>query len=637
MFRGLRDWLNDRTGYRDGLGRLQHRTVPEGPKWGYTPAVALLWLLVIECVTGFLLMATYSPSAQTAWASVHFIEQDTAGAFIRGIHYFAAQAMIILFGIHIIRVLWTAAFRAPLELVWATGLLLMPLVVVWAITGNPLSGTVIGMSQIEVEGNILGATPVIGPIMQRLLIGGSQVGHLTLTHLYFLHVGLMPVLVLSLLAIHIWQIHRHGLSVSGRIPDGSKAVSYYPNQTIRNMIVLTMILGTIAFLALKQGAPLEAPADPTITHVPRPEWYFLFLFELRGYFVGDAEVIATVVIPIAVLLFLLLMPALDRRLPRPVSVVLRTVILIGGCGAWSWLTWQSLDRDWKDQELLASKEKLHKLSVRARELADHHSIPIEGPASLLRNDAKTRGPQLFERHCASCHSHADASGAGIVAEHPSAPNLYGFGSQAWIAGGLDPEKIGGEHYFGNTEFAEGDMVGTIVDAFDGVEGEDLETLTEQMRQVAVALAAEASIPGHAAGSAEDIEAGVTLMTEELGCADCHKLGDTGELGSAPDLTGYASRDWLIRFIGDPQHERFYGENNDRMPSFAPNLDDPKAGPLSPTDVALIADWIRGDWYEPEGSSVAATEQAEAPAPTETPAAAEEENEAEPVEEASEEA
>ncbi|MBI1312643.1 c-type cytochrome [bacterium] len=599
MICGLRDWMNDRTGYREGLKRLQNRTVPEGPKWGYTPAVCLLWLLVIECVTGFLLMATYSPSAQTAWASVHFIERDTAGAFIRGIHYFAAQAMIVLFAIHIIRVLWTAAFRAPLELVWATGLLLMPLVVVWAITGNPLSGSVIGMSQIEVEGNILGATPIVGPIMQRLLIGGSQVGHLTLTHLYFLHVALMPVLVLTLLAIHIWQINRHGLSVTGKAPDGSLAVSYFPYQTIRNLTVLTMILGTIAWLAWRHGAPFEAPVDPQITHVPRPEWYFLFLFELRGYFVGDAEVVATVVIPIAVLLFLLLLPWLDRRLPRPVSAVFRTVIVIGGCGVWSWLTLSSLSRDWKDKELLASKEKLHALSTRARELADYHSIPIEGPASLLRNDAKTRGPQLFERHCASCHSHTDESGTGIVAETPSAPNLFGFGSERWIAGLLDPEKIGGEHYFGNTGFAEGDMVGTVVDAFDGLEGEDRDNLTGQMRQVAVVLAAEAALPNQAAGAASDIEAGKVLMTDELGCADCHKLGDNGELGSAPDLTGYASRDWLIGFISDPRHERFYGENNDRMPSFAPNPDDPKAGVLSPADVALLADWLRGDWYEPD--------------------------------------
>ena len=258
--------------------------------------------------------------------------------------------------------------------------------------------------------------------------------------------------------------------------------------------------------------------------------------------------------------------------------------------------------------------------MRARELADYHSIPLEGPASLLRNDAKTRGPQLFKRYCASCHSHADASGNGIVAENPSAPNLYGFGSQAWIAGLLDPEKIGGEDYFGNTEFAEGDMYYTVVDSFDGLEGEDREELTNQMRQIAVALAAEAAIPGHAPGDSGDIEAGITLMTEELGCADCHKFGDTGELGSAPDLTGYASRDWLIRFIGDPQHERFYGENNDRMPSFAPDPDDPKSGPLSPTVVALIADWMRGDWYEPEGSPVAAVGESDSQASGETPSA-----------------
>src|SRR4029079_2383108 len=95
--------------------------------------------------------------------------------------------------------------------VWATGLLLIPLVVIWTVTGNPLAGRQKGIAQVEVEGNILGSLPVVGHILRQLLIGGEEVGNLTLTHLYFLHVGLLPLLVGLLSAVHLQQIYRHGL------------------------------------------------------------------------------------------------------------------------------------------------------------------------------------------------------------------------------------------------------------------------------------------------------------------------------------------------------------------------------------------------------------------------------------------
>ena len=188
-------WLDDRTGYHRLLLPIRRRMLPAGPSWEYSTASCLLWILVVQLITGLLLMATYSPSVTSAWASVHYIEQSGYGSFIRGLHHYASHALIILFAIHTIRVLLRAGFRPPGELIWVTGLLLIPLVIVWAITGNPLAGTVKGMAQIEVEGSIIGSTPVIGPLIRRILLGGDDVGHLTLTHLYFLHVGLILSLI----------------------------------------------------------------------------------------------------------------------------------------------------------------------------------------------------------------------------------------------------------------------------------------------------------------------------------------------------------------------------------------------------------------------------------------------------------
>ena len=167
------------------------------------------------------------------------------------------------------------------------------------------------MSQIDVEGNIVGTTPIIGPVLQRVLIGGNRVGNLTLTHLYFLHVALLPLFAVLLLGVHIWQVYRHGLAAEPVAGGSSRRLSYWPHQTARNMIVLSVVLGTVAVLAWKVGAPLEVPADPEIAHSPRPEWYFLSLFELRRYFNGPWEVVATVVIPLALLLVSGLPPA-DR-------------------------------------------------------------------------------------------------------------------------------------------------------------------------------------------------------------------------------------------------------------------------------------------------------------------------------------
>jgi mono/diheme cytochrome c family protein len=104
-----------------------------------------------------------------------------------------------------------------------------------------------------------------------------------------------------------------------------------------------------------------------------------------------------------------------------------------------------------------------------------------------------------------------------------------------------------------------------------------------------------------------VAAGRELIAGEFACIDCHKLHDNGDLGLAPDLTRYASREWLTAFISNPEHERFYPSTNDRMPAFAPNAEDTSTNRLSPEELALVVAWLRGEWYEPDSEDTAQRE------------------------------
>jgi ubiquinol-cytochrome c reductase cytochrome b subunit len=536
---------------------------------------------------------------------VHFIDQSAAGRFIRGIHHFASHALIVVLILHVARVLVSAAFRKPRELVWVTGLLMIPLVVVWTVTGNPLSGSQKGLAQIEVEGHILGAMPLIGPPLQRLLIGGDEVGNLTLTHLYFLHVGFLPLVVLTLCALHLHQIFRHGLNTEAKGNSAASpekvALPYWPEQSARNWTVLAVLMGLISWWAWTQGAPLDAPSDPGLPSTPRPEWYFRWIFELRRSITGDSEFLVTVILPAAILGFFMAVPLFDRLLARRWSAAFRTAVVAGSLGAWSYLTYTSLERDWADPEYLAASQQSHELADRARFLADKLHITAAGASALLRGDARTQGPLLFARHCAACHDHVDSQGIGVAAEKPSAPNLHGFGTRNWILGMLDPQRITSSEVFGNTRFKNGEMALKIRSLFKDADAEGTSgELKEKMRLIAAALSDEAGLPDQALPGPQDesdVQHGRKLLVE-VGCTECHKFHAEGDIGLAPDLTGYASREWLSDMISDPAHERFYAEeHNDRMPAFANDRVHPEMNLLSAEELRLIVDWLRGEWIE----------------------------------------
>jgi ubiquinol-cytochrome c reductase cytochrome b subunit len=133
--------------------------------------------------------------------------------------------------------------------------------------------------------------------------------------------------------------------------------------------------------------------------------------------------------------------------------------------------------------------------------------------------------------------------------------------------------------------------------------EDISTFDDELKKVLqnaiVALSAEARLTSQETIDQRDEEVIQTgseaLVGLELGCIDCHTFHDEGE-ESAPDLTGYGSREWLMAFISNPEHERFYGDRNDRMPAFGEEKS------LTAQEIGLVADWLRGEWYEPPAAA-----------------------------------
>ncbi len=125
---------------------------------------------------------------------------------------------------------------------------------------------------------------------------------------------------------------------------------------------------------------------------------------------------------------------------------------------------------------------------------------------------------------------------------------------------------------------------------------------EKLQSIVVALSAEAHLPAQAdadkkaadEGTIEKGRAAIAESFETSSCVDCHKFRDDGSLGTAPDLTGYGSLEWLKLMIGNPEHERMYEVGNDRMPAFAAHADNPTANLLTAEQIDMLARWIRGD-------------------------------------------
>jgi ubiquinol-cytochrome c reductase cytochrome b subunit len=594
--KALLNWLDQRTGCKQFLHEALYEKVPGGARWRYVWGSTLTFALVVQFITGIFLWFAYSPSSQTAWASVYYIQHEmVAGWALRGIHHFTAQAMNVLLVLHLMQVVIDGAYKAPREVNFWFGFFLLLLVLALSLTGYLLPWDQKGYWATKVATNIMAMTPIIGPSLQKLVIGGPDYGHHTLTRFFALHAGLLPGLIVLLLAAHIYLFRRHGLTV--KEPRLGPDTYFWPDQVLKDAVACLAVMAAVLFLVLRPrlmgmegGAELGPPADPSENYsAARPEWYFLFLYQLLKYFPGSKAIWGAIVIPSIVIGLMFVMPLLGRwRLGHRFNVAFMFAMFTGV----ALLTWLAVAHDRANPQYVVAVKNAARDGERARELAAAKGIPHSSAAELLREDAFTQGPRLFARNCASCHRFDGHDGLGNVTTNPpSAADLNGFASREWLSGFLDPAKIATSNYFGLTKLANGKMVKFVQKEVAKYSPEQ----KAQLQKVAAALSAEAELPAQRDADAKDktmITQGRELLKADINCVECHRFHSTDEDASGPDLTGYGSRKWLMDFISNPAHERFYGKRNDRMPKFG------EEKILDEKSVGLIADWLRGDWYQP---------------------------------------
>src|SRR3989441_5562471 len=201
----LVDWLDQRTGWRKFLYAALYENVPGGARWRYVWGSTLMFALAVQFITGIFLWMAYAPSSQTAWESVYYIQDRMRGGWLlRGLHHYTAQVMTVLLVLHLMQVVIDGAYKAPREINFWFGLILLQLVLALSLTGYLLPWDQKGYWATRVATNILSQVPFIGPALQKIIIGGPEYGHHTLTRFFALHAGALPALITALVVGHIY-------------------------------------------------------------------------------------------------------------------------------------------------------------------------------------------------------------------------------------------------------------------------------------------------------------------------------------------------------------------------------------------------------------------------------------------------
>ena len=593
MFNKLAEWLNDRTGYQALVHEALEEPIPGGARWRYVFGSALSTTFMIQLVTGLLLMTAYSPSSSTAWGSVFFISQSMwMGWFIRGIHHFGSQAMVVLLALHLLQVLIAGAYRAPREVNWWFGMALLFLTLGFSLTGYLLPWDQKGYWATKVATNIMGGAPVLGPYLQKIIVGGSDYGNQTLTRFYGLHVGFLPAAFVMCLAGHVALFRRHGLTPP-RDAHKRTAGKFWPEQLFMDAVASVGVFGVLLFLVLSEhGANLDAPADPSSADYPaRPEWYFLSLFQMLKLFPGDREIIGTIIIPTAIMVVMLLIPLFDRLLPGKLAHFLACCFVFALVGGAGYLTYDAWKADSQDVAFQQSRKKADHARERALEVAAK-GIPPAGSAYVLLQDPLYHGQGMLEKKCLSCHYYGgkgqmtlDKTGKEVSSPQTAA-DLKDFGTRAWLRGLLaDPKD---DHYFGKVAQNKGMKRWRKKTKLTPKE---LDDIADFFTKYVVTTPADILPAEWESMERVQNHPGYAAFNKEGECKMCHvEWGAPND--EAPNLFGWGSKQWITKMIHHPGGASLYGflEKTDQIPPFSDDQ-------LTENDVNMMIKFIKNDLKE----------------------------------------
>jgi ubiquinol-cytochrome c reductase cytochrome b subunit len=328
---GSGGWIDARLPVRNFWAAFLAERIPGGARWAYVFGSLCLALLAVQFVTGTAIAMVYVPAPDAALASISYLSSKVAfGRVVLGIHHWSANILVGVVLLHVAQTFIYGAYKKPRELVWLSGVVLLLFVQAFHFTGFVLPWDQKGYWATEVGTSIIQTTPFVGDLLMRVIRGGEELGALTLAHFYAVHVLVLPAAAMLLVALHLVCLRCAGPAGAWRpaIP-ATQRRPFFPHQMLKDAAAIAVLIAIIVALAAFDYTPPVSVADPTDTSVlPRPEWNFLFLYQLQRYFPGSFEWVGTTLVPGTLVLLLAAVPFLDRRSAR--SPVERLGVVFGG-------------------------------------------------------------------------------------------------------------------------------------------------------------------------------------------------------------------------------------------------------------------------------------------------------------------
>ncbi len=409
------EWIDERTAIKNLLGNITKEPISGGSRWAYVLGSGLLFALMLQMFTGVLLLLYYVPSSDAAHTSVAYIQKEVLlGNLIRGIHYHGTNLIVILTVLHTLRTFFWGAYKSKREIVWITGILLLFIISGFAFSGYLLPWDNNAYFGTAVRLGIISSIPIIGAPISEIILGGSSVSTLTISRFFTFHVGILPAILFLFIALHLLVIFR--AKHAGSYNPTTNVEDFYPKQFFKNCCFALLIFIILSSLSYISPAHLEVEANPSDSnYIARPEWYFLFIFQLLKYFPGHLGFIPKVVLPGLLFIVVFLLPFLDKSpernpLKRPfatlaISILLFGAILIGSVAIL------------EDRSNPIVKAQLERQSNEAKLFLKSEFTPKNiGKTAIPEVESSSPPPSIYQTKCVACH--------GDKAEGQVGPTLH---------------------------------------------------------------------------------------------------------------------------------------------------------------------------------------------------------------------
>lgn len=324
-------WIYDRA----GLAALAYPVPAHANRLGYTlGGISFVGFLVLA-LTGFWLAQFYDPMPEHVRRSMEAIQGEAAfGGFVRGIHFWTANIVVVTVLLHMVRVFATASYKRPRELNWIAGVALLGVTIAFAFTGSVLKWDQEAFEALEHNLEIAEFLGGLGVFFSESFTEAVPV----LARLYAAHVSILPLLATLLFVAHFFLVKHHGISPlpaaadRGEAPDGKvppvQLTGRY-SEHIRRMLGFGLLVAAgAAVLGLLLPAPLGEAPDPNI-EVTKPPFLFYWLYAFENWF----GVTAVLYAGLAFFAALLLVPFADRSpwrdlRRRPVVAAASALVII---------------------------------------------------------------------------------------------------------------------------------------------------------------------------------------------------------------------------------------------------------------------------------------------------------------------